>query len=629
MLGDQVYVKAENGKVKTRDFKVKGWSEFTPFLKWENRKEWEELDAPLRKIILDAAKEYRKLEYPALKATDFMEYYRSGSRVAYETPYFIRRHALSTLVLAYCLEPDEIRLDQIINGIWCICEESTWAVPAHNFIYEPELINGERTLPDGDLPILDIFTGETGMLLSMTYYLLKEELDRVEPLVCKRIQSEVRKRVVEPFLSRYDYWWMGYSDRRDINNWGPWCVMNCVISTLFCETEDSRRKRAIVRSMDMMEYYLKGIKPDGGCDEGATYWGRACGMLLEGLNLIYEATDGEVSAYEEEKLVNFTDYIRKLYIGGDYVVNFADGSARCNPAAEIIYTAGSRMKSQRLMDFGAYCYEYQLQKGIFPILSLSRAMASIQKHKEMMEAAGEARFEREDYIDSLEIMAARQYEAAGQGLFLCIKGGSNGDSHNHNDVGNFVCYYDGNPILVDVGVETYRKESFGSGRYNIWTMQSQYHNLPTIDGIMQKEGGEYCSGNVKHISEVTCSSFACDLQGAYPGLREGYRYRRCLELNREEGQVILTEAVDALELSDVEFHYMTPCKTIIESDGIRFLLNKGDVIMKFETAAFDIQTETINLTDKKLVDSWGNYIYRLILSCKIKKADFVFEISKA
>ena len=629
MLKEQVYETAEDGSFKSREFKVTSWKEFAPFLKWEDRKEWEQLDDTLKKIILDAAKPYADIEYPVLKATDFMEYYRSVSRTAYETPYFTRRNALSALVLAYCLEPGADRLDQIINGIWCICEESTWAVPAHNFIYEPEAINGERTLPDAELPVVDIFTGETGMLLSMTYYLLKRELDRIEPLVARRLQREVRRRVIEPFLTRYDYWWMGCSDRRDINNWGPWCVMNCVISTLFCETEDDRRKRAVVRAMDMMDYYLKGISQDGGCDEGATYWGRACGMLLEGVNLIYEATGGAVTAYGEKKLVNFADYIRKMYIGGDYVVNFADGSAKCNPAAEIIYTAGCRMKNPRLRDFGAYCYEEQLKKGIFPTLSLSRAMASIQKHKEMRHMAGEAIFELEDYIDSLEIMAARQYGDVGRGLFLCAKGGSNGDSHNHNDVGNFVCYGDGSPILIDVGVETYNKESFGPGRYQIWTMQSQFHNLPTIGGVMQREGAEYRAKNVEHVSDAAHSALSCDIQGAYPGLEEGVYYRRCVELNREEGLVVLTEKLDAPEMTDIEFHYMTPCRMTVECDRIRFLSNTGDVIMKFNTNRFDIQTESITLTDKKLIDSWGSCIYRLTLKCTAEKEEFVFRISKA
>lgn len=619
MLKSQIYS-------KTNIFNVKSLKEFMPFPKFENRKEWEELDIQIKDIISKNAKQYEDFKYPLLEATDFMEYFRSGSRTAYEDKYFQRRHALNTLILDYCISPTSKKLDQIINGIWCICEESSWVVSAHNFIYEPEEINGERTLQDITLPMLDIFAGETGMLLSLCYYLLKDELDKVEPLVCRRIQVEVKRRIITPFLTRYDYWWMGYSDRRDINNWGPWCVMNCLISVLFCEQDDDLRKRGIVRAMDMMDYYLKGISMDGGCDEGATYWGRACGMLLEGLSLTYYATDGKISIYHEEKLVNFTDYIRKMYIGKDFVVNFADGSARCNPAAEIIYTAGSYMNNKMIRDFGAYCYKYQLQHGTFPYLSLSRALASIKRSKEMLLEADSAEFELEQYIESLEIMIARQYPYADKGFFLCAKGGDNNDSHNHNDVGNFVCFFNGNPILIDVGVGVYSKESFGENRYDIWTMQSRYHNLPDINGGMQKNGEEYRAVESKHSFDGKISLFECEIQEAYPNMAKKGYFKRRISLDRTSGIIELIDTCQAYEDTDIEFHFMTPCEVSMDpnSQGLIFSNEEKNVIMKFNLEAFDINIETIELNDSKLLSSWGKQIYRVNLKNIRKEKEYRF-----
>src|SRR2546430_9673482 len=40
-------------------------------------------------------------------------------------------------------------------------------------------------------------------------------------------------------------------------------------------------------------------------------------------------------------------------------------------------------------------------------------------------------------------------------LFRSAWGGHNAQSHNHNDVGNFIVYGDGRPVLIDLGVETY------------------------------------------------------------------------------------------------------------------------------------------------------------------------------
>ena len=38
------------------------------------------------------------------------------------------------------------------------------------------------------------------------------------------------------------------------------------------------------------------------------------------------------------------------------------------------------------------------------------------------------------------------------------------------------------------GVGTYTRQTFSSERYTIWTMQSNYHNLPMINGVPQKYG---------------------------------------------------------------------------------------------------------------------------------------------
>ena len=47
--------------------------------------------------------------------------------------------------------------------------------------------------------------------------------------------------------------------------------------------------------------------------------------------------------------------------------------------------------------------------------------------------------------------------------------------------------------MIDVGVETYTAKTFSSKRYEIWTMQSAFHNLPTINGVMQAAGRQYRS----------------------------------------------------------------------------------------------------------------------------------------
>lgn len=615
MLREKVYLKTQE-TIKARKFHVVPLHEFLPFPTITDRSFWDNSDKDIKAIILSQSKEYLNFQYSVLTASSYRQFYLTGDRAGFEKPYEERRKALAALTLAECFENNGEHIKSIIDGIWCICEESSWVLPAHNFIYEPEAINDQRTLPDCDLQTLDIFASETAILLSMTYYLLKDKLNTVEPLVCKRLVKELKTRTISPFLTRYDYWWMGYSDRRDINNWAPWCIMNCLGTTLLCEADNNLRHRAIVRTMDMLEVYLNGISVDGGCDEGATYWGRSCGMLLEGFDMIFKATLGEISVYKEKKMVNFANYIRKLFIGENYVVNFADGAAKCNPAAELLFTAGIRMKDDILADFGAYCFMWQTLQGVFPTASLSRSMMTLTNSAEMKaRGKGTISFEQSSFIKSIEVMVSRQSTRPCEGLFLCAKAGGNNDSHNHNDVGNVVVYYCAQPIIVDIGVEVYRKDFFGENRYNIWTMQSQFHTLPTINGIMQKAGAEFAAKNVKHCFSDAEDNIEMDIAPAY-GSRQIKSYIRKASLNRKRQVVIINDTWNLEKADSLIQYFMTPVLPKILKAKIVFKAEKQKISLCYDPDLWQVDLEKYPLTDAKLTASWGEALYRLCFTCK-------------
>ena len=88
-----------------------------------DRASWEQLDRnPISRYwlrqILDLAEAYQGKPWPELSATLYMAYAREGSRIAYENPYFERRHRLGIMVLAECAEHQGRFMDEIINGVW-------------------------------------------------------------------------------------------------------------------------------------------------------------------------------------------------------------------------------------------------------------------------------------------------------------------------------------------------------------------------------------------------------------------------------------------------------------------------------------------------------------------------------
>ena len=207
-------------------------------------------------------------------------------------------------VLGACATGDMGDLDDVIDGIWLICEESSWVISAHNGSDHPGVPPAsERLLPDVANPYVDLFAAQTAMILSLACQLLGEGLDAVSPLVRRRVRLEVERRVLHPFETRDDFWWMGVV-RKDLNNWTPWIVSNVMLAA--CAWVDDRPRLAALleRGMAMLDRYLNVIPADGGCDEGPGYWSMAGGALLDCLALLERVTGGRLTLWDDEKLGN-------------------------------------------------------------------------------------------------------------------------------------------------------------------------------------------------------------------------------------------------------------------------------------------------------------------------------------
>jgi hypothetical protein len=242
---------------------------------------------------------------------------------------------------------------------------------------------------------------------------------------------------------------------------------------------------------------------------------------------------------------------------------------------------------------------------------------------------------RDFWLPELQVMGARSAEGSIRGFYVAAKGGHNAESHNHNDAGNYIVYHDGLPVLIDVGVGTYTAETFSSRRYEIWTMQSAYHNLPTINGVMQKEGREYQASELSYKSDRNVASLGLNIAGAYPAEAGVRSWRRTVRLERG-GQVEIRDKYALGEVKkDLELSLMCWRIPAVEAEGrIRLDLPEGKeaagvsavekaavpsskpLYILYDRARFHAAIETITLEDAQLRFSWGNQIYRILLTAK-------------
>ena len=116
------------------------------------------------------------------------------------------------------------------------------------------------------------------------------------------------------------------------------------------------------------------------------------------------------------------------------------------------------------------------------------------------------------------------------GFFVATKGGYNNESHNHNDAGTFSLYLNTTPIFIDAGVGTYTRQTFSSERYSIWTMQSNYHNLPMVNGVPQQFGSEFRATDVHFDSRRMY--FSANIATAYPAEANVKKWVRSYQLGK-------------------------------------------------------------------------------------------------
>ncbi len=585
---------------------------FQPFPPAARREAYEALPQKLRRKLISLGEDVLDTPYPALTASAFMDYGRTGNRVRFETPYFKRRHMLNAFVTAECMEGEGRFLDRIADGIFALCEESAWQLPAHN-----SYLRGApaELLPDVSRPVLDLFACETGAQLACILYLLKPQLDQVSPALCQRIHLELEQRILRPYLTEH-FWWMG-SGEEPMCNWTPWCTQNVLLTAFLPGCPEDSGRQILRKAAESCDFFLKDYGEDGCCDEGALYFRRAGLCLDMACDIMDQVTGGAFSPlYRWEKIRNIAAYILNVHVSGRYYFNFADCSPSAGRAGVKEYLFGKHTGQPALMQFAAEDYREagdEIYREELYQLNLYYQLLNAFTHQEVMSVNTAGRPAPQDiFYPSVGLFIARSGHFA-----LAVKAGGNNDSHNHNDTGSITLYQDGQPLLVDIGVESYTKKTFSPQRYEIWTMQSCYHNLPTIDGLDQHDGPEYRAAEVRSSLTKERAEISMELAGAYPFSEPGRSYRRRVTLDKIQDCVLLTDITDC---RDVVLHFITDERPLsVEENRLRV---KGADI-SFRGASL-LETEILPITDERLRTAWDHPLYRVNL--KMTEREFTMRI---
>ena len=536
--------------------------------------------------VLKRAEEYLDTPIPIITLSMFREMKLSQKRGPFEGPHNMRRWMLNYLCLAEAYENKGRFIEKIADVIWAILDECSWVAPAHQG-RSPEAPDSNVPHPfkDDQVPALELFSAKTCSVLALAEYCHRDKLDAISPVICERIDYLINIRGIKPFIYN-NYRWTGeMTDGGSVNNWITNITSNILMAAAVTVKDFAIRKRVMEVAMHRLDTYVANQPEDGFCEEGPGYWGGAGGSLFDCLELIEDMSGGKINVYSCPIIRSIGEYIAKFHIDGLYYLNFADAYPRLKYDGKMIIRYGAKCGSDELYSFGKMLaatydpntpiYAHSCYRALKDLLTpVPTEYETVKGHRSV-------------WYDSKKVAIFRESENKSEGLFVATKGGHNRESHNHNDVGCLVVYYNGKPVIVDPSHGSYDNGFFGPTRYDRWFMKSSYHSIPTVDGVEERAESYYASSEEVCDAERQCVTM--EIGGAFPKEAGIISMKRTVHL---DGSVVrVTDDVRADHKAEICFNFLTLDEPKVISDG-KLGLAEGRVF-EFDSESLDLELERV------------------------------------
>jgi len=443
----------------------------------------------------------------------YLEYSRNGNRSRYEAAIDQRRARLDHLVLAECLENRGRFLPEIEKCILATCDEKTWVLSAHD--------RGLTNFRGTEITI-DLHSSSMGWMMATIDYWLAE---RLSPATRKRIAGELERRVFRPFegLVAKGQRHLGWLRTRNNHN----SVQLANVTGAALTRIPSRRRRAffVASAEKYIQSYLSGFTADGNCSEGLHYWNYGFGHYVLLAETIFRATDGQLDLMTDPQVKRIARFSHRTEITPGVYPGFADCDPAPRPSSWLRWYVSRRLGlgepegqtavlslkcSTGLEGMGLYVGRAGGLEG----LGLFGFAGSPLTDRTLTDALPAGQSPR-DWFDEASVLICRAARSTDRPFGAAMKGGHNGEQHNHNDVGSFVVAVGNHAPLLDPGFEVYTARTFSRRRYVSGVINSWGHPVPRVAGSLQKTGRAAAAKVLETNFTDMTDTLALDLRAAY------------------------------------------------------------------------------------------------------------------
>lgn len=523
--------------------------------------------ADLRDRVRDAADAARSTPMPELSFSAYRRFEDDGDRLAYEDLYF-RRRAHVTALAAEAVIDQDARLDALADALWSVCDEYTWALPAH----EMHATHFGRGMDQ----CLDLFAALTAQLLAETVRVCG---DRLDARVAARVRAQVDHRVLS-LLADDDrpLLWEGWD-----HNWAAVCGGSTGLAALALWKPGPRLTRVIDRCRAAQLTYLGGFGEDGGCAEGVDYWVFGFAHFVYFAEGLREFTGEDLLSHPTARAV--AGFPAAVHLGGGLFPAFSDAGERTRVPAGLAHRLPRRLDAH----VPSEAIDWDLSRDW---ADLSRTLRWAADDPEPVAPPHDV---GATCLPDLAWVVDRGPDAA-----FAAKGGHNAEPHNHNDLGQFVLAARGEVLLADLGAGEYRKGYFDDAtRYDFLHAASRAHSVPRVDGREQSAGRAHAARVRACQLADDGLSFSVDIAGAYAvdGLKS---LQRTFDWRRGAGELLLVDEVEADRSMPLDEVFVSRLRPEVRPDGIVWTGRGTQARLRLrlpDDCTMHVEVETVHTTD--------------------------------
>ncbi|MBW3636175.1 MAG: heparinase II/III family protein [Armatimonadetes bacterium] len=317
----------------------------------------------------------------------------------------------------------------------------------------------------------------------------------------------IRRTMVEKGLNaglenyRRGAWWI-----KATNNWNQVCNGGMILGALAVADEEPAVANEIIRhALVSLPYSMREYAPDGGWNEGPSYWILSTHFVASLLSALDKslATDFGLSKFPGfSETGNFP-----LALNGPLgkMFNFADSSETWSSSSPQLFWFASQFDKPGQAAFQIPAAKKRTHP--LDILWGARWVQSQPAPSNPLVA----------YYTRANVVTMRSNESDPDATFVGFKGGDNAANHSHLDLGSFVLDALGERWAVDLGGDSYELPGyFREQRWTYFRMRAESHNTLVINPSALPDQNPKAKAPIVQFGDKPGASFAvADLSNAY------------------------------------------------------------------------------------------------------------------